>query len=144
MLASEQGGEASRVRERGVNKSCELYSLSMTIRHLLNKKAPFEVYPRMMEAMRAAERGIRPRLPESLSLPISAADGLWSLMEKCGCTSDPAALTPLRWRLKWNSCTCSMMSRVSGDSDHVCICVTGMFMCYLVVCMYTLSLRLNT
>lgn len=54
----------------------------MTFLVLLTGSVPFEEFPREMEAMRAAERGLRPNQPTLLTLRFPGlADRLWGLME---------------------------------------------------------------
>lgn len=64
------------------SQASDVYGLSMTFLALFTRKLPFDEYPREMEAMRAAERGIRPKRPQSLPFPGALANDIWSLLEE--------------------------------------------------------------
>lgn len=61
----------------------DCYAFSMTILEIATLERPFPAFKHEIRAARAAEKGIRPPRPETLSgLPAEVADALWMLLER--------------------------------------------------------------
>lgn len=62
------------------SQESDIYSLAMTFLNLCTRNHPFSECARELEAVRAAEQGIRPIRPATLPFPQSVADDFWELL----------------------------------------------------------------